>query len=179
MNSLNLLPDERKGALALGGQLRRWRGAMVVTVIGSCLALVSVGLFDWALADQVESSQATITSWQALSAKRESGQIKDVTTRLNASVSGLAGLFVPLSAASTSPADLLALMPDGLSLTALVINPDGQFTLSGTAATRSSFLALRTALETATVIVSVTTTSTANQREKLPFEYSGQLRLTP
>ncbi len=179
MYSLNLLPDERKRAIVLGRRLRQWRGATIVAIIGSCFSILSVVALQWTLNEQVKTSATTLASWQALSAKRESGQIKEVTSRLNLTLSELQGLFVPLSSAPTSPAELFAILPDEISLTTFTAQPDGRFQFSGLAATRSSFLALRTALESSTLITSVTTDSTASQRENLPFEYSGQFRLTP
>lgn len=179
MLSLNLLPTDRKQKFQLERQLSRWRGAMSIIILGGLFTMASVATMDWMLTQTLNKTTSSLATWQALSAKRESGQVKDVTVRLNASITGLQGLFSPLATHQQDIAQVLSTIPENIALNGATFNSDGSFTLSGVALTRAAFLSLRSALDASPVIESISTTSTANQRENLPFEYTGQLKLQP
>lgn len=179
MTSLNLLPPERKIDLGTRQEARRWRQAVVFVVLGCVMSIVGVVIMEMALTQQLATSEKSLQTWKDLSAKRESGQVQAVTTHLNQSIAGLQALFSPLSLHRTALGSLLSTIPKEVTLTSATFAPDGSFTLAGVAATRASFLALRTALEQSPAISAPTTTSTASQRENLPFEYTGKLVLTP
>lgn len=179
MHSLNLLPEQRKHLLAIRERLVQWRSGLIIAVAGITLAVGILGGVEWALQEQRKSSEEDLENWQTLSDKRESGQITTTTTRLNTTITELQGLFVPFSSVHKNLRGLLATFPAEVRLTSVTVNVDGSFTLRGVALTRATFLALRTALEKSPLITKLATTSTANQRENLPFEYTGQLILQP
>lgn len=179
MTSLNLLPPERKADLHTRQEARRWRQAVVFVVLGCLISIVGVIVMEMALTQQVATSEKSLQTWKDLSAKRESGQVQAVTTHLNQSIAGLQTLFSPLSLQRSALGSFFSIIPKDVTLTSATFAPDGSFTLAGVAATRASFLALRTALEQSPAITAPTTTSTASQRENLPFEYTGKLVLTP
>ena len=179
MTSLNLLPPERKIDLRTRQEVRRWRRAVVLSLLGCVVSIMGVVVMEMTLAQQLATSEKSLQTWKDLSAKRESGQVQAVTTHLNQSIAGLQALFSPLSLQRTALGSFFSIIPKEVTITSATFAPDGSFTLAGVAATRASFLALRTALEQSPTISASTTTSTASQRENLPFEYTGKLVVTP
>lgn len=179
MFRLNLLPTDRKRAWALAQRLQQWRGAMIIVVLVCIFANAGMYLFDRVQADATSVSVTDLATWQALNAKRESGQVTRTTQQLNTTIIGLKSLFAPLSTHLGSVSFFLAALPDDIQLTNCIIKSDGSFTLTGIAATRASFLALRTALDDTKLVNHLATSSTASLREKLPFEYTGSLVFTP
>lgn len=179
MYSLNLLPAERKKSLVFVTRLQQWRAAIALAVLGATIAGGLTFAMDWLLADAVRSSERKLTTWRELSAKRQSGRVTTLTREVNQTTAGLDALFGPLSLNRASMVQVLDALPNDIQVTEAKFLVDGQFTLIGIAATRTSFLALRTALDQSPGISSVTTSNTANQRENLPFEYTGQLSVLP
>ncbi len=179
MTALNLLPPERKVGLRTRQEVGRLRKTLVFVTLGCLASIIAIMVINITLVQQLTASEKLLQTWRDLSAKRESGQVQSVTTHLNQSIIGLQKLFAPLSFQRTSLGSLFSIIPKDVTLTSATFSTDGNFTLVGVAATRASFLALRTALEQSPAISSPTTTSTASQRENLPFEYTGKLVLTP
>ncbi len=179
MLRLNLLPDERKRTWALAQQLQQWRGAMMIVVLACLVATAALFTLDRHQLELVTSSNNDLQGWQTLNARRESGQVTKTTGQLNATVTGLQALFSPLSTATSIVASFSADLSGDIQVTNVTITSDGGFVLTGTAATRASFLALRAALDNNKSITKLATDSTASLREKVPFEYTGQLVVSP
>lgn len=152
---------------------------MLVVVVTCLVANAALFGLERYQADAVQQSAVDLAGWRALTSKQESGQVTQTTRQLNATVAGLQSLFAPLSTEAATTARLIASLPSDITVTSLKIIADASFTLTGTAATRSSFLALRTALDNNPLVTKVATDSTASLREKIPFEFTGQLVIQP
>ncbi len=176
MMSFNLLPPDRKLAMARSAEFGRWQPAMI-GIAAFSLGLLGLTFFANAMLVQHERTvQASLASSQT-SGRREIGDITAQTSQLNQTISDLT---IGLPQARSWSADLtkiITLLPDDISITNIKMTNDGHLTLEGLAKTRLAFLSLQTILTSTPILKNVNTSSTASRRDNVPFSYTATLAL--
>lgn len=139
MINLNLLPTDRKHAVALGDELSRWQPAMVA-VATSGLILLGLTLFASAMLGVHHDSIATQLNTGPGGSQRQTDTITQQTAQLNTTISSLsAGLTQPRSW-SRDLATVIDLFPADVTVTTLSLSGAGHIHLEGAASLEIGFV---------------------------------------
>ncbi len=173
MIRLSLLPPEQKKKLQATLQLQRL--SIAILLCGLAL-LASVGSL-WGARSLLHRKLDTLNA-QLTTVERDSARFPfaTLTQTANDRYQLLKQLLNEPSLSSTQYADLLAALPDGVSVKKIVIVvKDSQFQIDGTAVDRTTFLELRSKLEALPFLESVEAPiSNLTQREGLTFSLHGR-----
>ena len=178
MISLNLLPPRRLRHLATAVVLSRWRATAWLVTGSALLAVISLQAVSFWLNDRNDTLLTEVQTFDQQFDRSEAGAIRRQIKSLNAA----ADIFdqaMPMGRSWSADLGLLInSLPSNAALTELTLTANGEVRLAGISKIRADFLAFDEAIKKNGVLTNVQTTSTANRRENLPYQYTAQFQAT-
>ncbi|MBI3573323.1 MAG: hypothetical protein HY092_03945 [Candidatus Kerfeldbacteria bacterium] len=175
MLSLNLLPPQEKQSAALEIQYEQWRRVLQVVVLTVVISLGGLGTQLVMTRSQAALLQKQLSSIQQRAQKTESGKLTTVTNELNRTITALSQMIPASVHWGSQFSSAINVIPAGVTITSFSVDQDGHVVLSGITATRSTFIALQTALIGSPLFQHMTTKDTPSRRDSLPFTYQGTI----
>lgn len=176
---LNLLPPNEKSTVALETARHQWT-SVFASIVATLVLLIAGVLF---LTTRLDQRLTTLTDEEQSLQRQASGAgTIDLTRDTNHVNNQIASLRTVLGIDRDWASIIRLIMselPSNVSLTTIKIYMGGSVTLSGTAASRSAFLGLQSALEKSKVLRNAQTADTPSKRDNLPFTYTATLASNP
>ncbi len=176
---LNLLPQQEKEELELHEILGRWQPSVYLLLMIGVVAFAGLFAARWVLDQRAKTLTQNIQTKIQLNSRQGALDIGQATVRVNEQARLLSQSLSGDMRWSEALTQILSVLPNDISVASLEITMSGSVSLKGVAKTRSSFLALDTALKGATFLTQVQTSDTASKREQLPFTYTATYRQNP
>jgi len=176
---LNLLPPHEKETVALENTRHVWVSIFTAGIIVLILFIAGTWLLTRQLNLRVEKlAREELTLQQQATGSSTIDLTRD-TTKVNTQIELLKTVLGTDRDWSSLVRGILDELPPEVQLTSLKIAMGGGVTLTGTADTRASFLALQSALSKSSLLSNARTSDTPSKREALPFTYTASLKNTP